>query len=113
MSKQQKSGSCLGLFIKSFILSGLLLVNLTAALVLIAVKFLGADYGTWTDFSSLTSYPVLALLACLLTAGGLAFFLALAGTAIKSFLGSGGKQGSTGSSRASSARPQSSRKTTV
>lgn len=108
MSKPKKS-SCLGLFIKSFILSSLVLVNLCALAVMVAIKFFQADPAVWMDFSHISSYPWMMIIASL----GASFFLAFAVGGLSAAVSAiFGKEGGA-KSKAPAPRPQSSRRTTV
>lgn len=112
MSKSDKKGSsCFGLFIKSWLLSFLAMGGMLATLVGLGIRYMGWSSQSWSDFSSWTSYPVLALIGTSVAATGLAFAVAVFVGAASAFLGGSGK--SKGSSAKPKVRPQSSRKTTV
>lgn len=105
----QKKSSCLGLFFKSTVISSLVLANLVVAGAAVHIKFFDGDMVRWTDFSSPTSRPMLALFAVLTLALMLGFTLGLAGAALSAIFSDKAKQ----SSSPSRPRPQSNRKTTV
>ena len=111
---EKKKSSCAGLFMKGFVVSGLLLSNLAAIGVIVSIKFLDADYATWTDFSHPTSRPFLAVYLILAVSAGLGFLVGLAGAAVSAiFSGSDSKKSGGGRSKASRPRPQSNRRTTI
>ena len=108
MSKPKKS-SCLGLFFKSFILSSLVLINLCALGVMVAIKFFQADPAVWMDFSQISSYPWMLILSSLGISFLLAFVIGGLGAAVSAVFG---KEGGA-KKKAPAPRPQSSRRTTV
>lgn len=113
MSKNAKKGSsCLGLFVKSWLLSALFLSGAVAATAGLGVRLLGWDAQSWTDFSAWSSLPVMALLGVSFCSTFIALLAATLVGVASAFLGKGGKSGAVGSSKPK-ARPQSSRKTTV
>jgi hypothetical protein len=113
MAKEKKSTSCLGLFMRGFIITSLVLANLGVAGVMVAVKFLDADYATWTDFGSYSSYPWMMIFGILGIGAGIGLLMGLVGAAVSLAFG-GDKKSKKGSKRSSSrARPQSNRKTTI
>jgi succinate dehydrogenase hydrophobic anchor subunit len=110
LSKKKKSNtSCLGLFLKGFVISSLILANLVIAGVMVAIKFFQADPAAWTDFSSFTSHPWLAIYAVFTVATVVGMFLGILGTAISVLFGGDSKK----STPAKKARPMSKRNTTV
>lgn len=108
----KKSSSCLGLFMRGFVLTALLLTNLSIAGVIVAVKFLGADYATWTDLSSFSSYPSLILFAVLGISLGVGAFTGIAGAFVSMIFGKKKEASGTPTARAKT-KPQSNRRTTV
>lgn len=111
MSTEKKRVSCFGLFMRGFLLTALILANLGIAGIMVAVKFLGADYATWTDMSSYTSYPWLMIFAVLGTAIGVGFLSGIAGALVSAFFGGEKKAGT--KKLNTKAKPQSNRRTTV
>lgn len=114
MSKTNTKGkpSCLGLFVKSWVASVLALSLMLAAGVGLGIRYFGWSAQSWSDFSTWTSYPVLACIGVGLVASATAFAVAAFIGLASAFLGKGGKGGGSSSKRLPS-RPQSSRKTTV
>lgn len=55
-----KKSSCLGLFLKTFVLGTLLLGVLTALGVVVAIQFFEIDAELWKDVSRWNSYPFVA-----------------------------------------------------
>lgn len=109
MSQQKKSGSCLGLFIKSFIVSLLGLSILATLTVMMIVKLFGGDYSVWTDFSRMSSHPWLAIYGVVAMASIFSFGLAAFSEAVRMLFGRGKKD----RSRSTPSRPTSNRRTTV
>jgi hypothetical protein len=113
MSRSGKSSSCLGLFIKSWLASALVLSALAALLVGLGIRYLGWSAHAWSDFSAWSSYPVMALLGISALASLLALLVAGLIGAISALMGRGGSGSGKGSSARSRTRAQSQRKTTV
>lgn len=106
---EKKKSSCFGMFLKSTIVSSLLFANLTAAFAIIHVKFFSGNLAAWTDFSTPTSRPFLAIYAVVCLGLGFGVFVGLAGAALSAFFSGSSKK----SSSSSRPRPQSNRKTTI
>jgi hypothetical protein len=114
MSKStRKNSSCLGLFVKSWLLSALLLGGAVAGTVGLGIKLLGWNAQSWTDFSAWTSPSVLALLGVATLSTLIAFAVASFIGLASAFLSKGSKSSASGSTRPAAPRPQSRRKTTV
>ena len=108
--KKGKKLSCLGLFFKAGFVSFLLMMIFAVVCVIVAVQFFGADYATWTDLSSMKSYPWMvvygvASLSVLCAFGGGIFAI------VGNFVLAGAEKKSGGSRPKS--RPQSNRRTTI
>lgn len=112
MSEVKKGSSCLGLFVKSWILTALALSALMAAGVAAGVRFLGWNSATWSAIDGWTSYPALTLMGIGLLSTAVAFAVAAFIGVASAFLSRGGKRSERTSARVKS-RPQSQRKTTV
>jgi hypothetical protein len=110
---QKKKSSCLGLFVKGFILSGLVLAVLCVAGVMIGIKFMGADPALWTDTSHWNTRLFMLLYGVTGISFCLGFVISLAGVAVSAIFGSGKKESAGSSSPKRKARPQSNRKTTI
>ena len=102
MAKEKKKVGCLGLFMRGFIITVLVLANLSVAGIIVAVQFFQADYVTWTDFSHYTTYPWMLVFGV----------LGMAGAAVSLAFGEGGSK-QTGSKSTPRAKPQSNRRTTI
>lgn len=113
MGKKEKSSSCFGLFVKSWLLSFLALGSMTAGLVALGIRYVGWNAQHWQDFSAWNSYPVLALLGIGLASTGLAFAVAGFIGVASAFLGGGKSKAASSSGTRSKPRPQSNRKTTI
>ncbi len=113
MSQVKKGSSCLGLFVKSWILSALALSALSAAGIAAGVRFFGWNSATWTQIDGWTSYPALILMGVGALSTMAAFAVAAFIGAASAFLGRGGGRSERSSSRPKASRPQSQRKTTV
>lgn len=111
MAKKKKNSSCLGLFVKAFILTVLVLLILSGLSIMAAIQFFQADPHVWTDFSVWNSYPWFVVYGTFGLAAVLSFFIALAGAAVSAIFASDGKKGRSAPKKA--ARPQSNRKTTL
>jgi hypothetical protein len=112
MAKEKKSTSCLGLFMRGFILTTLVLANLGVIAIMVAIKFMGADYATWTDFSHYSSYPWLMIFGIAAVGLGIGLLMGLVGAAVSVAFG-GDKKGAKAKRSPARAKPQSNRKTTI
>ena len=113
MSKNKKDGpSCFGLFVKSWVISALAMGGMVAGVVALGIRYMGWSAQSWSEYSTWTSYPVLAAIAVSFSASVLAFVVAAFVGAASAFLGRAGRPAG-GSSSKSKVRPQSNRKTTV
>lgn len=112
MSQKKKPSSCLGLFLKGFIVSNLVLANLAALTLFVLIKFFHFESAVWLDFSSLTNRPWILIATIVTTSGLVGLVLGVMGAAISTLFGKGGTKGSAGAPRRA-ARPQSSRRTTI
>ena len=110
MSQKKKSGSCLGLFIKSFILGVFMSVIFVGGCALVAVKAFGSDPALWSDFSGWSSRGWLSVYFITLMSSGFALVISIMGAAITSLFGGGSSKGSSSKKRS---RPKSARRTTV
>lgn len=114
MAKQKRGGSCLGLFIKSFLVVFIVLGGLTALGVLIAVHFFGVDQALWTQVTAWNSYPLIATYVVVLLSGMTGFGVAAMGAVVSALFSKGEKSAKgEGSARAKRPRPKSNRKTTL
>lgn len=111
MSRTNSGSSCLSIFIKSWLGSALLSGLLLVAAVGLGIRYFGWDATSWTQISSWTSYPVLALVAIMVASTGFSLVASTLFGAAKMFLRGGGEKPRRSTNR--SARPQSHRKTTV
>ncbi|MFA5506040.1 MAG: hypothetical protein WC314_21305 [Vulcanimicrobiota bacterium] len=113
-SESKNKSSCLGLFIRAFMVIALVLANLSVLGIIIAVQFFEADYAAWTDFSHYTTRPSMLIGGILASAicGGV--ILSTVGAAVSLVFGNNSTGKSNSSSKpAPKARPQSNRRTTV
>lgn len=111
MSEKSGKPGCLGIFLKTLIVSLFLLGGAAAGFVALGIRFFNWNIENWTQLSSWSSYPVMVgigVVSCsLLAAFTVATFISLA----SAFLGKG--RAKSHSSSISRARPQSQRKTTI
>jgi len=112
MAKEKKKVGCLGLFMRGFIITVLVLANLSVAGIIVAVQFFQADYVTWTDFSHYTTYPWMLVFGVLGMAGVIGLLMSTVGAAVSLAFGEGGSK-QTGSKSTPRAKPQSNRRTTI
>ena len=112
MAKEKKKVGCLGLFLRGFIITALVLANLGVAGIIVAIQFFGADYVTWTDFSHYTSYPWMLILGIFGIAAVIGLLMSTVGAAVSLAFGEGGGTKS-GSKPAARPKPQSNRRTTI
>lgn len=112
MAKEKKKVGCLGLFMRGFIITALVLANLSVVGIIVAVQFFQADYATWTDFSHYTSYPSMLLFGVLGVAAVIGLLMSTVGAAVSLAFGEGGGK-QTGSKSAARPKPQSNRRTTI
>ena len=110
MSKK-KNSSCMGLFLKGFIISSLVLVNVAALSIMVGIKFMGFDATAWTDITAWNTRPFILLYICLTVSAGIGFLFSLAGAAVSAIFGGGDKKSSSGPKKR--AKPQSNRRTTI
>lgn len=113
MTQERKNGpSCLGLFLKSWLASSLILSAGIAGIVALGIRFFGWSSQAWSDFSGWSSYPVVAMLTVVAVSTLLAFSVSAFIGLAAAFLRRGKPRESRRASRPQ-ARPQSQRKTTI
>ena len=114
MAKEKKKVGCLGLFLRGFVITTLVLANLAVAGIIVAVQFFGADYATWTDFSHYTTYPCMLIAGIFGAAAVIGLLMSTIGAAVSLAFGEGGgKKKWGGSKSAARPKPQSNRRTTI
>lgn len=103
----------MGLFLRGFVITALVLANLGVAGIIVAVQFFGADYALWTDFSHYSTYPCMLIAAILGVAAVIGLLMSTIGAAVSLAFGEGGGKKSGGSKSAPRPKPQSNRRTTI